>query len=88
MSSSNGIAMMDDDEWMRQFLAQSAGAAGFIHQACSDRFRTLLARGTGVVATALFGKAFRWDDEARDWVATPWAASHIDEMVRSLRSSC
>ena len=88
MSSSNGMAMTNDDGWMRHFLAQSAGAAGFIRQACSERFRTLLARGTGVVTTALFDKAFRWDDETRDWVETPWAANHIDETVWSLRSSC
>ena len=86
--STNGGAMTTDDGWMRQFLAMSAGTADFIRQACSDRIRTLLARGTSVVATALFGKAFVWDDETRDWVETPpWATNHIDEMVQSLRSS-
>ena len=75
----------DDDEWMKRFLAATAADEGFIRQACIDRVRTLLKRGTGVVAAALFELAFVWDDETRDWVETQWARGHVDAMVDSLR---
>ena len=85
--SGKSVITTDDDGWMERFLTATAEDPGFVRQACSDRVRALLRRGTGVVATALFELAFVWDDEARDWVETQWAAGHIDAMVGSLRSS-
>ena len=85
--SGKGAITTDDDDWMRRFLDATAEDPSFVRRACSDRVRTLLRRGTGVVAAALFEVAFVWDDETRDWVETQWATDHIDAMVASLRSS-
>ena len=86
-SSALGGNSTTDDGWMEWFLARTAREADFVRRACGDRVRTLLARGTGAAAAAMFKTAFVWDDEAWDWVETPWAARHIDAMVGSLYTS-